>query len=387
MTTSPAPARGRTPPPDLPGAARHAALLLTVVLAGAPGAAGAQAPTLAPGWSVSADLPPESRQFDFWVGEWDVNLRTLQDDLTWADAHQAVARVYPILRGKALLELWDSPRIKGYSLRYYSLAADRWVLWLNWPAPGRSGSSSLSGAFRHGRGDFFARRPTAEGDTLLVRYSFNDVTPTSLRWDDAYSRDGGRTWTHNWIMEFTRRADLPELDPGGGEAHTFAGGGRCEGEGFAALEPLAGRFEGRVEDLAAGDPEGPGAMRGYQVLGGCAVLLFLGWHDATGPRQRFAHLTYNTSADRPEITLLDDRPGTEARRLLGAPGAGGLEWADVGASAPSGANEEREGAYRIRIVPGPGGRLDWIEEVGAEGEWVPVIRGSLERVGPPRAGR
>ena len=83
---------------------------------------------------VSAALPPESRQFDFWIGEWDVNLRVRQEDGTWLDRHRSVAMVYPILSGKAVLELWSEDRvdgIKGYSLRYFDTARGEWVLWLN----------------------------------------------------------------------------------------------------------------------------------------------------------------------------------------------------------------------------------------------------------------
>ncbi|NIQ57390.1 MAG: hypothetical protein GWN71_29570, partial [Gammaproteobacteria bacterium] len=83
------------------------------------------------------------------VGEWDVNLRVRQDDLSWADEVRSVARIYPILRGKAMLELWSDRRrdgIKGYSLRYFDVARQEWVIWLNWPGPDRSGSSSLAGS-------------------------------------------------------------------------------------------------------------------------------------------------------------------------------------------------------------------------------------------------
>ena len=48
----------------------------------------------------------EARQFDFWIGEWDVNLRIRGEDFSWADQVAARASIYRILDGKAILELW-----------------------------------------------------------------------------------------------------------------------------------------------------------------------------------------------------------------------------------------------------------------------------------------
>jgi hypothetical protein len=47
--------------------------------------------TAAQDFPISSALPPESRQFDFWVGQWDVNLRIRQDDGSWLDGVQATA--------------------------------------------------------------------------------------------------------------------------------------------------------------------------------------------------------------------------------------------------------------------------------------------------------
>ena len=49
----------------------------------------------------------QHREFDFWMGEWDVNLRIRQDDGSWLDAKRAKAHIFRVLDGKAILELWD----------------------------------------------------------------------------------------------------------------------------------------------------------------------------------------------------------------------------------------------------------------------------------------
>ena len=59
------------------------------------------------GICLSQPISQKQRQFDFWIGEWDVNLRVRQKDFTWKDQHKSVVHIYPILDGKAILELWS----------------------------------------------------------------------------------------------------------------------------------------------------------------------------------------------------------------------------------------------------------------------------------------
>jgi len=36
----------------------------------------------------------------------------------------------------------------------------------------------------------------------FVRNTFSDITPSSSRFEQAFSADGGKTWETNWIMTF-----------------------------------------------------------------------------------------------------------------------------------------------------------------------------------------
>jgi len=254
---------------------------------------------------------PEASQFDFWAGGWDVNLRIQQSDASWQDSVQAHAQVYPILQGKAMLELWDSPSIKGYSLRYYDSSLGKWVLWLNWPSQDSSGSSSLQGEFRHNRGEFYARNTRPDGNTSISRFSFSDIGPDSLRWDDAYSQDSGKTWTNQWVMEFSRTAQSVALPQNSVSAHTYIDGSRATLPQFASYEYLAGRWQGHYLN-SAGLAADPAQLQVWKVLDGCAVIGLLEYSVHGEPRQAFFHLTWNTHASRYEITYLDDAPDSSA---------------------------------------------------------------------------
>ena len=39
---------------------------------------------------------------------------------------------------------------------------------------------------------------------IRTRYIWGNITPTSARWEQATSKDSGRTWETNWIMQFQR---------------------------------------------------------------------------------------------------------------------------------------------------------------------------------------
>lgn len=328
---------------------------------------------------VSSALPAESRQFDFWVGEWDVNLRVRQPDMSWADARRSVAHIYPVLGGKGILELWsedDGAGIKGYSLRYFDTARDEWVLWLNWPSANQSGSSSLSGAFRHGRGEFFSTSAAPDGTETLSRYTFSDITDSSLRWDDAFSSDGGETWTNSWVMEFSRTAAKPTLSADGGPAHTFHDGARCSAPEFRRYEFLSGRKDGEV--VAGGS--GPVTITGHRILDGCAVLTFAGPGGDPERAWGFSHLTYNTFASRYELTTLTSQPNTPVRMFYSRTASG----TDEGAAEGDGStlllyeSVAHDGPVdRFRIEHAADGSVLWLHEAPAGDDWMPVWGGRV----------
>jgi len=326
----------------------------TLLLATAIGLSGG--PTLelsAQDFPASASLPEEARQFDFWVGEWDVDLRVRQPDLTWEDEHTAVAKIFPILSGKAVLELWNETReegIKGYSVRYFDPGLEEWVLWLNWPGPDRSGSSSLTGSFRHGRGEFFATRRGRDGSETISRYTFSDITEESLRWDDAFSTDGGESWTHSWIMEFTRIGPKPTLEPDGGPAHTFHDGDRCDAPEFRRYEFLSGRKEGEV--VAGG--RGSVTITGYRILDGCAVMTFAG-----------------ADADRYELTTLTSQPRAPVRIFYSENPSELVLYERIEGEGPR---------DRFRIEEEDDGSVLWIHETPEADGWKPVWGGRVHPV-------
>lgn len=253
------------------------------------------------------------RQFDFWVGEWDVNLRIQQQDGEWEDKVQSTAYIYQILDGKAILELWNENKynegIKGYSLRYFNEEIGKWELWLNWPGKNQSGSSRLEGSFRHGRGEFFSQFPKNDSVTITQRYTFCDISPTSLRWDNAFSEDGGKTWKEgNWIMEFSRKEDLaPDLSQSE-SVHTYDDGNRCDQSAFTFFDDWVGSWSGNMKTRQNEKWEtSESQVEIYPVLDGCAIMVFMNYEEDGKVRKTFSLNTYNTYAGKYEEGILDNQ--------------------------------------------------------------------------------
>jgi hypothetical protein len=62
----------------------------------------------------------------------------------------------------------------------------------------------VRGRFANGFGTFLGETRFAD-KPVRVRLSWSHITPTSARWEQAYSSDEGRTWETNWVMEFRRQ--------------------------------------------------------------------------------------------------------------------------------------------------------------------------------------
>lgn len=98
----------------------------------------------------------------------------------------------------------DGPagHLEALSLRLYDPASGRWS-----PNFANSRSGTLSppsvGGFRDGRGEFLSYE-TLDGRPILVRFVIEPATPDSIRFEQAFSADSGRSWEVNWVATDSR---------------------------------------------------------------------------------------------------------------------------------------------------------------------------------------
>ena len=193
-------------PPDDPARRtllKTAAAGLAVSLAGDALAEAAAPPPARP---VPAPAPGRPGEFDFLAGEWRIRHRRLKSAATgeW-DEFDGEATCWTILGGVGSVEELRIPvrDFSGMGLRLLDRETRVWSdFWVN-AKSGVLGAAGLTGGFVDGDGVFTAE-DTDDGKPIVVRGVWDEITPTSCRWRQGMSRDGGATWDDNWIMHWSR---------------------------------------------------------------------------------------------------------------------------------------------------------------------------------------
>ncbi len=138
------------------------------------------------------------RQFDFWVGSWDVfDTRTGE-----AAGHSLVERLYG---GCVIRENWSEPGFTGGSLNHYSPLDRRWRQ--TW-ADSQGAWREFVGGMEGGRMALVWRPPVPNGKAgaVRVRMTFTPGPNGSVRQYSDQSADGGRTWRLRYDYTYRRAA-------------------------------------------------------------------------------------------------------------------------------------------------------------------------------------
>lgn len=135
---------------------------------------------------------PETRQFDFWIGDWDVF-----EDGKLAGTNR-IERVY----GCVIHESWKSPELSGQSLNVFDARRGVWhQTWVD----SNSGLLVIEGAWRNGS--------LAMSDATLAGKKdprrTNEITWTpnadgSVRQHWRASTDGGKSWSTVFDGKYVR---------------------------------------------------------------------------------------------------------------------------------------------------------------------------------------
>lgn len=154
----------------------------------------------------SPHIAGSAADFDFLIGEWKIRNLRLKERFAgchiWDEFH-ATSTVRKLLDDTANLEEMDMPSqgFSGITLRLFNPRDGSWSL--HW-ADSRSNFlfPPVIGHFDGGKGVFYGN-DTDNGTPVRVRFLWTP-SPKAPLWEQAFSKDGGKTWETNWLMEFTQ---------------------------------------------------------------------------------------------------------------------------------------------------------------------------------------
>lgn len=156
----------------------------------------------------AAALRDGQHDFDWDIGSWKVHMKRLLHPLsgstTWVeyDGTDVVRKVWGGRANLGEVEL-DGPsgHLEFLTLRLYNPESHQWSMNITSSATGVLSPPAVGG-FENGHGEFLDREDY-QGRSVLVRFEVSVLTPTSCRFEQAFSVDGGKTWELNLIVNET----------------------------------------------------------------------------------------------------------------------------------------------------------------------------------------
>lgn len=159
---------------------------------------------------AGAETPRDGQHdFDFEIGTWRTHLKRLAHPLSgsseWLE-YEGVTTVRKVWNGRAnLVELTaDGPdgHFEGLNLRLYNPRSRQWSLNFANSSSGTLGQPTIGG-FVDGRGEFYDQEEF-NGRAIFVRFVITPLDADTIRFEQAFSDDGGKTWETNWVATDTR---------------------------------------------------------------------------------------------------------------------------------------------------------------------------------------
>jgi hypothetical protein len=155
------------------------------------------------------ETPPtgDIHDFDYQLGSWTAINRRMKHRWTanpeW-ETFSGHDRYEILMDGMVNLDVVVFPQ-KGFSgttVRVFNLARRQWfIYWIS----SKDGvlTPPMIGGYNGNRGVFYGD-DTDDGVLIKARYIRTKQPPNGERWEQAFSRDGGKTWETNWTADFTR---------------------------------------------------------------------------------------------------------------------------------------------------------------------------------------
>ena len=155
--------------------------------------------TAAESAAVSKSPPPcsgpEFRQFDFWLGTW---------DLAWSDGGRGSNSISAILDSCVVQEEFDGRPAMYFTGKSVSTFDRRQALWKQTWVDNQGGYLDFVGGWQGDR-MVLTRVAVVDSAGVIQRMVWYDIEPDRLEWNWERSKDDGKTWEVLWQIHYLRR--------------------------------------------------------------------------------------------------------------------------------------------------------------------------------------
>jgi hypothetical protein len=146
--------------------------------------------------TASPCTSPECRQFDFWVGDW---------DLVYSDTMHAQNHITKDMNGCVTHEHFDDPANK-YKGESWSVYNPQTKLWQQTWVDNLGAYIALTGKFENNAMTLLTQpKPYKDGKTIQNRMVYKNITSVSFDWVWEATTDEGKSWQPNWVIHYTRK--------------------------------------------------------------------------------------------------------------------------------------------------------------------------------------
>ena len=171
------------------------AILLTVICLETRSYAHSQKPANRPPSPCTTQA--EFKQFDFWVGEWDVKKAGDESGPTVGSS-----KIEKLMDGCAIMENWESRGFVGKSWNFYDAGQAKWrQIWID--LNGRR--AEYAGVYKDGAMRIEGEASPISGPRVKSRMTFFNLSTTKVRQLVERSTDDGQTWTTAADFIYLRR--------------------------------------------------------------------------------------------------------------------------------------------------------------------------------------
>jgi hypothetical protein len=141
----------------------------------------------------------EFRQFDFWLGDWDVTP-------SGSETAAGTSHISKEMGGCVVWENWTSAGISGYFGKSYNTYNPNLHRWEQYWVDNAAGTMFFHGDLKDGVMDYWTDDvPQPNGDVLRRHLQFFNLGPDKVRQFSQRTKDGGKTWAVEYDLTYARR--------------------------------------------------------------------------------------------------------------------------------------------------------------------------------------